>query len=109
VLHQELGKIMKKVIFILGLCAVYSCGAMNQQIQITTVTKADFEANRRARIQQIKNDQKAVKKETEQKILSLSKRPDVFETEQLLLSIEHFKGIALFDPYKEDNQSDDEI
>lgn len=98
-LYQELGKIMKKVIFILGLYAAFSCGAMDQQIQITTATKADFEANRRARIQQIE-------KEREQEILSRIRRPDVFEREQLLLSIEQFKGTALFDPFNEDSESD---
>lgn len=97
---------MKKVLFILGLYAASSCQAMDHQIQIKTVSKADFEANRKARIQQIEIDQKAAKKEIEQEILSMSKRPDVFEREQLLLSIQQFKGTALFDPFNEDSESD---
>jgi len=90
---------MKKVVFIFGLYAASSCQAMDQQIQIKTVTSADFEANRRARIPQIQ-------KEREQEILSMIKRPDVFEREQLLESVKLFKGTALFDPFNEDSESD---
>lgn len=86
---------MKKVPFVFGLYAAFSCQAMDQQIQIKIVTSADFEANRRARVQQIENGQKAAKKKIEQEILSLSKRPDVFEREQLLLSIEQFNNLSL--------------
>jgi hypothetical protein len=94
---------MKKIAIIFGLCAAISLSAMDYGIQIKTITNADFEANRKAKVAAIY-----------QRPL-FKKRPDAFEREQLLLSHERFTGVPFVRPCKkseriwEDNQSDDEI